>query len=72
MEELKPCPFCGGKAVLHVDGGAFVVCQQCECRTMALRDGQTMGKYTSGAVERVIKKWNKRVTVDSSLMAEPE
>lgn len=59
--ELKPCPFCGGKAVLHVDSGVCVVCTECESRTIALCDGRGSGKYTGGAVKSVIEKWNKRV-----------
>lgn len=44
-EELKPCPFCGGKAVIEViephrhiickmpvyKGGAFIECTECGC-----------------------------------------
>lgn len=29
-EELKPCPFCGGKAVIHVGDGVRVICTVCE------------------------------------------
>lgn len=60
-DKLKSCPFCGGKAVVHVDNGVFVVCEDCECRTMALRDGKFSGKYRGGAVKSVIEKWNSRV-----------
>lgn len=58
--ELKSCPFCGGKAVLHVDNGVCVVCTECESRTMALRDGRGNGKYTGSAVKSVVEKWNRR------------
>lgn len=61
MDKLKPCPFCGGKAVVHVDNGVYVICSQCECRTVGLRDGVSQGRYTGGAVESVIKKWNRRI-----------
>lgn len=61
MDELKKCPFCGGKAVVHVNDGVCVVCTECECRTTALCDGLGNGKYMGGAVKRVIEKWNKRV-----------
>lgn len=30
---LKPCPFCGGKAVLFVENGVQVVCLSCGVRT---------------------------------------
>ncbi|NBH15594.1 restriction alleviation protein, Lar family [Lachnospiraceae bacterium] len=59
--ELKPCPFCGGKAVLHVRNGVRVVCKDCGTGTIVLVDGESQGKPTSGAIESVIEKWNKRV-----------
>lgn len=62
MEELKPCPFCGGEATLleipphkHIivdlpdySGGAFVECTKC---TAAI-SGET--------VEEAIEIWNRR------------
>ena len=34
--ELKPCPFCGGKAVLHnpAPNKTWVTCTECCCETM--------------------------------------
>lgn len=61
MEELKSCPFCGGKAVVHVDGGVSVICTTCESRTTCLRDGIGKGGYMGGAIKEVIEKWNRRV-----------
>ena len=29
MSELKPCPFCGGKAKLYTDGLTLIICQDC-------------------------------------------
>lgn len=61
-EELKPCPFCGGKAVIEVvephkhiickmpvyKGGAFIECTECGCAI-------------SGETEiEVTEKWNRR------------
>lgn len=60
MEELKPCPFCGGKAVVHVNNGVCVICTQCNCRTGGLVDGTSQGKPNGGAIENVIEKWNSR------------
>lgn len=35
LEELKPCPFCGGEAELQENNGIeyAVICQRCFCRT---------------------------------------
>lgn len=59
--ELKPCPFCGGKAVLHVGDGVCVICQDCSTRTISLVDGTNQGKPCGGAVNKVVEKWNRRV-----------
>lgn len=60
MEKLKPCPFCGGRAVVHVKDGVCVICTQCNCRTIVLMDGIAQGKPTGGAIESVVEKWNQR------------
>ena len=64
MVELKPCPCCGGKAVLHVEDGVCVICQDCGLRTISLIDGCSQGKPRGGAVARVIEKWNKRIKIE--------
>ena len=45
-KELKPCPFCGGKAVIHVSDGVRVICTVCEAKTRTLVDGLSQGKPT--------------------------
>jgi Lar family restriction alleviation protein len=61
-EKLKPCPFCGGKAVIEViephrhiickmpvyTGGAFIECTEC--------GGAISGETGTEAT----KKWNRR------------
>ena len=45
MAELKPCPFCGGKAYVYTSGnescGFFeeIICKKCGCRTNRLKEG---------------------------------
>ncbi len=59
--KLLPCPFCGGKAVVHVNEGVCVICTNCESRTINLIDGRGNGRYTGGAIKSVIEKWNRRI-----------
>ena len=64
MEELKPCPFCGGKAFIetvephthtlaafmpYYGGGTFIECQKCSCAISA------------ETKEEAIEAWNRRV-----------
>ena len=55
MNDLKPCPFCGGEAVIDVDPDAvrwkyYAVCNRC-CATSGLT-------YTP---QKAIEAWNRRV-----------
>ena len=59
-EELKPCPFCGGKAEISVgrfDGKdtSFVLCTKCEARGEFF---VVSPKYASD--EKAIEAWNRR------------
>lgn len=51
-EELKPCPFCGGKAILldTVDGEYYVKCKKCGISTPAWVRAETS-----------MNRWNRRV-----------
>ena len=51
MTELKPCPFCGNKAMIFNSSfGYFVSCNVCEVETPAF-------EYRETAIEA----WNRRV-----------
>ena len=60
MKELKPCPFCGGEAVIHVNDGVRVICRECKATTMCLVDSYAQGKPTGSAIKSVVEKWNRR------------
>lgn len=71
MDELLPCPFCGGKAYLEpnhrafVDGKttrvAFVRCVKCNARSGRAKLSDYGRTSHSGCAENdVIAAWNKR------------
>lgn len=57
-EKLKPCPFCGGDAVLHSvtdeheldNGGSFIECLFCKASS-----AMVFGEKTT-----LVERWNKR------------
>lgn len=57
MEELKPCPFCGGKAFRLLSGDddelnlkfCAVHCENCDCRTAFFEN-----------FDLAIQRWNRR------------
>lgn len=63
---LKPCPFCGGKAVLFVEHGVQVMCLSCGVRTSPTADkiyqkGVSQERTATSSVDKVIEEWNRRV-----------
>ena len=60
FEDLKPCPFCGGKASLYVTDGVCVICLKCNAMTEKLRDFRTGRGMSGNATARVVELWNKR------------
>lgn len=56
---LKPCPFCGGKAVLFVENGVQIMCLSCGVRTSSKVVSQEL--IATNSVEQVIEEWNRRV-----------
>ena len=55
------CPFCGGEARLFVNDGVRVLCTKCRASSKILVDSEC---YKTGAVEKVIEAWNRRVNND--------
>lgn len=58
--ELKPCPFCGGEAVVHVNDGVRVICRECGASSKGLVDGYSKGRPNGSAIKGVVKAWNTR------------
>lgn len=54
MSELKPCPFCGGKASINYHGhnAHSIECNICHARTSI-----------TGGIERCVDEWNARSDV---------
>ena len=55
MDELKPCPFCGGKAKLDWYTLPKYECVIC-CNICSLRFGRYLGRDEKQAIEA----WNRR------------
>ena len=58
MDELKPCPFCGGKAKkcsnnYHGVRMHSVICTSCKC-----------GTTDFGYINHAIETWNRRIRND--------
>lgn len=71
MEELKPCPFCGGKAKLHATTTRtypnhckhYCYCEKCYATGQSFSDFEDDGSSVFKAVEA----WNRRVSDDTPL-----
>lgn len=61
MIELKPCPFCGGKATLDIarHGGSQYDYAEISCKKCGLTIRRNIDVEYS-AKDEVIKAWNKR------------
>lgn len=62
MDELKPCPFCGGKAYLFANDGVRVICAKCRAASRRLVDAMGTDAPFGNAVKSVIESWNRRAT----------
>lgn len=72
MTELKPCPFCGGKAMLsdvddRDDPFVIVLCEKCGIQTPKLYyyDPISGINCLDLAKTRVSEKWNRRINNDA-------
>ena len=56
IDDLKPCPFCGGKANLE-----WYVLPKYECVIHCLVCPLSFGRYLGRNKEEAIEAWNRRV-----------
>ena len=61
FDELKPCPFCGGEAVLYADEGIRVLCPTCRASTRTMFDCMIGEGKMTNVTKKVIDAWNRRV-----------
>jgi hypothetical protein len=59
--ELKPCPFCGGKAYLFVNDGVKVMCSKCRISTVPRMDNSINYSESNNAITISIEDWNRRL-----------
>ena len=56
MPELKPCPFCGGEAILeHMGWPHHVFCPDCGAKVTSV-------KVAEDGEKEACDKWNRRVS----------
>ena len=71
MRKLKPCPFCGGEAIIEKNHRAFikglstrvafVYCKKCNARTGRFKlEDYGCTSHSSVAVQKAIAVWNER------------
>lgn len=60
MDELKKCPFCGGKAAVFVNNDVKASCLTCAAQTDHQIDIMIRTGRCSNAVQQVLNAWNRR------------
>ena len=64
MSELKPCPFCGGEAIIITgEECAYVQCQEVKMHKALWYDGD------NAAADEVAEQWNRRADLPPTLSA---
>lgn len=69
MTELKPCPFCGGKAMIKTSvailnpkcATAMCYCEKCNASGKLFEDNNHDGTFIYEAIEA----WNRRIDDDT-------
>ena len=63
MSDLKPCPFCGGEALLSHDyegiGASYVRCEKC-----GLESIRFIKSFECASDDRAVEFWNRRADAD--------
>ena len=66
MVELKPCPFCGGKALLSHDhagiGASYIRCEKC-----GLESIRFLKSFEIASDDKAVEFWNRRADNDLAL-----
>ncbi len=56
--DIKPCPFCGGRARMSYSlGKAYIECSNTECNVKP----STWLYVTTNKVDKLVKIWNRRI-----------
>ena len=72
MEELKPCPFCGGEAVEEWRYGGlrtgnrkfyfqYIVCEECGAKSRATSTEEDPNDFNNSGYKVARTWWNRRV-----------
>ena len=59
MEKLKPCPFCGGEAILRQCQNGFNIWYRVRCKDCGIAQDSIGNGYYSES--QAIEAWNRRV-----------